>query len=248
MRIGVTERGDPSLDWTWIDKMDQVDAAILITKNLSDELIQKAKPYFGKLKFHITCTGYGGTCVEPHIPNMLHQLSQTKKLVEEGMPKERIIIRVDPIIPTSLGIRRAATVIYTFAKAGFRKFRVSLIDMYPHVRERFRKADLPLPFGEKFAPSAEQLAETDRCLAEIRRKYPDIVFESCAEPGLREAEAVGCITAADANDFGLGLEANIHDAGYQRKYCLCCSAKTELLSQKSQCPYKCLYCYWKNPE
>lgn len=40
MKIGITERGDPSIDFTWTKKLDKVDGAILITKNLTGQLPQ----------------------------------------------------------------------------------------------------------------------------------------------------------------------------------------------------------------
>lgn len=39
MRIGITERGDASIDYSWVDKVSNIDGAILITKNLTDKFI-----------------------------------------------------------------------------------------------------------------------------------------------------------------------------------------------------------------
>ena len=242
LKIGVTERGDPSIDMSWVSKMDKVDAAIIITTNLSDAVIDAAMPFFDKLKFHVTCTGYGGTVVERNTPQPVKQLQQALKLVNRGFPKNRIVIRVDPIIPTEAGIERAKGVITMFAGMGFESFRVSIIDMYPHVRDRFREKKLPLPYGENFAPSKAQVAAVDEMLGATKTLFPNIVIESCAET-LANADAVGCVSAKDADAFGITLGNS--SGGYQRKGCLCCSAKTELLSSKQQCPYGCLYCYWR---
>lgn len=35
LKIGVTERGDAGLDLSWVQKMDKMDGAILITKDVS---------------------------------------------------------------------------------------------------------------------------------------------------------------------------------------------------------------------
>lgn len=245
MRIGVTERGDPSIDLTWVEKLPSVDAAIIITKNLSDKVIEKAQPFFSKLKFHVTCTGFGRSVVEPNVPKPIMQLKQAKKLTEQfGFPKERVVIRIDPIIPTRRGLQTARDVFVMFAGSGFTNFRVSVIDMYPHVRERFTEAKLPLPYGNSFYPSKAQLEATDQMLASVKELYPNICIESCAEAGLSNADAVGCVSEKDAEQLGLVLENKGN--GYQRKGCLCCSAKTELLTEKHQCPYRCMYCYWKN--
>lgn len=243
MKIGVTERGDPSLDFSWVGKLDDVDAAILITKNLSDKVLSTARPYYDKLKFHVTCTGYGGTKLEPNIPAPEHQLRQALALINSGFPRDRVVIRIDPIIPTEKGLERARGVFALFAEEGFLAYRISLIDMYPHVRERFEDNHLPRPYLESFSPFAMHYQHTDEMLRGVKAAYPGIRIESCAEPRLNEAERAGCVSERDAVQFGLSLPGSVRSR--QRKDCLCCSAKTELLGEKKQCPYGCLYCYWK---
>lgn len=133
---------------------------------------------------------------------------------------------------------------------GFSRFRVSILDMYPHVQERFRAAGLPIPYS--WAPSKEQLAAADKMLASMKEKWAslghpaDILrIESCAEPGLKETAQCGCISAYDLEL--LGLDPKVADsAGPQRAHCMCYSGKTELLGKKNRCPHGCLYCYWKN--
>ena len=246
MRIGVTERGDPSLSFEWVDKLAKVDAAVIITKNLTDKVIQAAAPYFGKLKFHVSCTGYGGTVVEPNTPAPEKQLEQCEKLVAAGFSKERIVIRIDPIIPTLKGVAKAERVLRMFAEKGFTRFRVSLIDMYPHVRERFERAGLPLPYGNRFSPSDADIARVDEMLKRAKIQHPEIIIECCAEPKITAAAHVGCVSVQDIEDFGLNVSQISDRSGFQRTDCLCCSAKTELLSGKHRCNYGCLYCYWKD--
>ena len=86
---------------------------------------------------------------------------------------------------------------------------------------------------------------TDDMLKRVKSRHPHIVIESCAEGKLHETVQSGCVSEKDISMLGLKVD-NVDNAGYQRKGCLCCSAKTELLSEKKQCPYKCMYCYWRN--
>lgn len=246
MKIGVTERGDPSIDLSWIEKLDDVDGAIVITKHLTNEIIKKSKPYYDKLIFHITCTGYGLTKLEPRIPTYDYQIDKALELIEAGVDYSHVVIRVDPIIPTEKGLKTAKNVFnYAYSK-GFKRFRVSLLDCYPHVRDRLKKCGFPLPYGEnEFQPSQEMIDNANNLFLKLKRKYPDIVIESCAEKGLTETDRCGCISKKDFEILGLDT-SNVDDAGYQRSGCLCCSAKTELLTNKVQCPYGCIYCYWKN--
>lgn len=245
MRIGITERGDPSIDYSWKDKIGNMDGTVIITKNLTDKLIDEVKPYINKVIFHITCTGYGGTVVEPNIPKPETQLSQAKKLLNMGVHPTKVVIRIDPIIPTDKGIKRAKIVFEAAIKMGFKRFRISVIDMYPHVRERFKENGLPLPYGTYFSASDEQMMKVNQMIKEIKTAYPGTIIESCAEGKLTETDKVGCISDRDLFILGLDI-SKANNFGYQRKGCLCCSAKTELLSEKKQCPYKCLYCYWKD--
>lgn len=245
MKIGITERGDPSLDFSWVEKSEKMDGVVLITKNLTDKVIENALKNPDKYIFHISCTGYGGTVIEPNIPRFCEQLAQAQKLLKLGINTERIVIRIDPIIPTTKGLKTAGMVFLNAYSMGFRRFRISVLDAYPHVRDRMRQAGLEPPYGDSFAATKEMFEDINSLVRQLKQLYPDIVIESCAEGTLTETEMVGCISQKDISI--LGLNANeVDNIGYQRKGCLCCSAKTELLSNKSQCPYKCLYCYWKN--
>lgn len=244
MKIGITERGDPSLDFSWVEKMDKLDGAVIITKNLTDKILTEASPYFQKTVFHVTCTGYGGTVVEPNIPKYEHQLQQAKKLLDMVKNSERVVIRIDPVIPTRKGLVTAEKVFCEAARLGFRRFRVSLMDAYPHVRKRFKEAGLPSPYGEnKFSPSKEHINAMNMMLKRLKTEL-NISIEACAEPGLSQVKHTGCIGEKDLQLMGLN-PTDFKQGGYQRSGCLCCTAKTELLSQKKQCPYGCLYCYWR---
>lgn len=246
MKIGITERGDPSIDFTWVDKIADMDGTVIITKNLTDKVIDMAKPFLDKIVFHVSCTGYGGTKIEPNIPNYKTQINNAIKLLELGVPAERVVIRVDPIIPTPKGLQKAKNVIEYAYKMNFRRFRVSLMDAYPHVRERFKETfGTDAPYGDLFSAPKPMVDAANALFRNMKETYKDISIESCAENTLVETERIGCISEKDLALLGLDV-STADSVGYQRKGCLCCSSKRELLSEKKQCPYKCLYCYWKN--
>lgn len=245
MKIGITEQGDPSIDFSWVEKLDTMDGAIIITKNLIKKVREEAMPYKDKIIWHVTCTGYGGTVIEPNIPNYLEQLGNAEELRKTGVKDDHIVIRIDPIIPTDKGLITAKKVFLEAYKGGFRRFRVSLLDCYSHVRERFEQKGLKLPYGDSFYPSFKMIENANHMFKELKENFPDIVIESCAEKQLTTTERTGCISKKDFDILGLDT-SKVDNVGYQRKGCLCCSAKKELLSNKKQCPYGCLYCYWKN--
>ena len=172
-------------------------------------------------------------------------LKQIDCLRSKGFPSDKIVIRVDPIIPTKDGIAVAEQVIHAAYKTGMRRFRISVIDMYPHARERFVKAGISLPYGNYFTASDTQFKVVDECIKRLKETYSNISIECCAEPKLQQPQKTGCISNHDLILLGLPAE-NSADSGYQRNHCLCLNCKAELLNNKHQCPNKCLYCYWKD--
>ncbi len=264
-KIGITEAGDAGIDFSWEQKLGDVDGAILITKCVSEKFCEAVMRHKEKVIVHATITGFGGTVLEPNVPpfyankhcgTFVSPFARLNKLVEAGFPRERIVIRVDPIIPTPKACKTAEKVIFVASVNGYDRFRISILDMYPHVRQRFLEKGLPLPYGDNFAPAEKDYQCVMEALASAvwLRQMCHIEqsprFEACAEPGLNSSEDVhiihtGCISAYDLKL--LGLDPDDDDAaGYQRKGCLCYSGKTELLNHKEQCPNGCLYCYWKS--
>ena len=123
-KIGITEAGDAGVDLSWVDKMGSVDGAVLITKCISPNFVDAAMKFKDKIIVHATITGYGGTILEPLVPYPYEQYGAIMYLIEKGFPKEKIVIRVDPIIPTRKGCERALNVIKTFIDMGFNRYRM----------------------------------------------------------------------------------------------------------------------------
>ena len=201
-KIGITERGDAGIDLSWVEKLDQVDGAVVITKIITDGFRDAVLKNKDKLILHLTVTGYGGTVLEKNVPTMEESFALAKELVDKGFPKEKIVIRVDPTIPTKKGVALARKVITTFLATGFHRFRVSVIDMYPHVIERFQKAGLPSPYpGSRMSPTDDQMDLVDEMFFELADSFEPGVgsmrIECCAEPHLVFPVQCGCISAYD---------------------------------------------------
>lgn len=246
IKIGITEAGDAARDLSWVDKLfnNEVDGAVLISKNiLVNNFISTLCSCFNNKQniiLHSTITGMP-RIYEPNSPLP----RETIKELIKSFPKEYTVIRIDPIIPTIEGINYARKVFKFAANAGYKRFRISVIDMYPHVRERFKEKGLLLPYGENFSPSNGQLRFVDNMLREIKKEFPDISIESCAED-LKEAKPIGCVSSIDLELMGLDISnENIDSIGFQRKNCRCYSGKVELLNHRRQCPNQCVYCYWR---
>lgn len=258
LKIGITERGDASIDFSWFEKIlnHEVDAAILITKNITKDFIDKVLYLHNnnyKIVVHCTCTGHGGTLIEPNVPNFKEQLNQLQKLIELGFPKEQCVLRIDPIIPNEDGLSVASHVIdYAFILGLLPniRVRVSILDEYKHVKERFKQHGIQQTYINSNQAAPSQLENVISML----ETYP-INYECCAEQMLLDIhkdsnknkyllEGVGCISLKELAIFGLTPQ-NMRTNPQNRNGCGCLSCKTELLSSKKQCPNGCLYCYWK---
>lgn len=240
-KIGVTEAGDSGLDFSWINKIDKTSMTVLITKSVNDKFIENILKFKDKIILHATITGYGNTIVEPNVKDYKWSFNQLQKLIDKGFNKKQIVLRLDPIIPTPKGLLKAKEVLdYNKETVNIKRIRVSLIDMYNHVKQRFLDNGLKLPYDNYFSPSYKMIENTQKLLS-----LYDNDFESCNEKLIVKGKSIqtGCISLKDLKILGLDFE--LSGLSYQRKGCLCPSNKYELLKNKKQCPHGCLYCYWR---
>ena len=234
-KIGITERGDAGIHFDWVEKVDGVLGVILITKNINDKFIEKVLEYKDKIIVHATITGMGGTVIEPNVPDLNLSYYKVLNLIKAGFPLEQIVLRIDPIIPTGKGLHTANEVLLLFKDTGIKRVRVSFCDMYKHVKERFKKAGIKIPYN--YSPTKEMIKNTTE-LFESYSNYYD--FETCAE---ELPFQVGCISQKDMDV--LNLNHSLKGSSNQRKGCMCPSNKLELLNYPTRCKHKYLYCYWK---
>lgn len=231
MYIGTTECGDPGLVFDWVNNLQP--ANIIITKNLNDTLIQHILTHQKQIILHVTCTGYGGTKLEPNVPDYHWTFNQVQKLISLGFPKEQLVLRIDPIIPTHLS--RTLKVLELF-EGTIKRCRYSFLDMYPHVLTRFKTAHIRIPYTSFNAPK-----EVQQTALEAISKF-DYDFESCAE---FTPHKLGCASKKDLQILGITDYVPPQNARKQRYSCSCLPKK-QLLPFGTKCAHKCLYCFWKD--
>lgn len=252
LKIGFTERGDGGLDLSWAQKCKdrKVDGAVIITKSLTDkcieailELTQNDFPVI----LHATCTGWGGTEIEPGAYPYTAQMDQMLKLKEKRFPLSHMVLRIDPIWPTKNGIKRACEVIDAALERNIlpaARCRISVLDEYRHVKQRIIKVGYMPAYGpDRFYPNIQELEIVQQALS----KYP-MVFETCAEPFLSDKNhfrQAGCLSETDYRLMGFSVDTELENMQH-RNGCHCLSGKTELLTERHPCPNKCIYCYWKD--
>ena len=238
--IGICESGEVAFDLSVFDRL--YEGNIIITKRLTEKLIEKLIENKNKCIVHLTCTGLGGSKVEPFVPTVEQTFEKFKKLINGGFPINQVVLRIDPIIPTDKGWNTAKHVLDVFRGSGIKRVRFSVLDMYKHVKERFKESGFPLPYETFHAPLNKRLEIRDK-LIEIGNK-DGFDVEACGEPDI---ESISCLSQKDIDILGLSDKIKLEGNKGQRKSCHCPANKKELLRHKpTQCQNGCVYCYWKN--
>lgn len=239
--VGITESGDP---FQHLDIFDRLYLAnIIITKRLTSKLIDKLVEHKDKCILHITCTGMGGTKLEPFVPSKEQTFEKFNELIDKGFPVEQVVLRIDPIVPTSKGIYTALSVIRLFKNSRIKRVRFSSFDIYEHVKDRFKENGLQVPYETFHADLKTRKHLED--IMKISAYLMDADIEACGEPNLQTTS--GCISQKDIDILGLTDKIILAGSADQRKVCLCPSNKKELIKCKPEpCSNGCLYCFWKN--
>lgn len=255
MKIGITEHADAGINFAWEQALPSVDGAILITKNLNP-VFQKKVLNLHKAGFpviiHCTCTGWGNTTFEPCVPKYEKQLNWLKDFIEAGFPAERIVLRVDPVFPSEAGITRVLQMIDYYHSLNLPedkiRYRMSIVDEYNHVKDRYIANNFVPLYGDKFGPSTSQVDLVGQTLASTGLK-----FATCAEDALTVKYPdtfvlKGCISHDDLDILGLQTNETMSENPQKRTGCHCLSCKQELFDIKLRqpCPHNCIYCFWKN--
>ena len=239
--FGATESFDPAFN---LDAFDHLYSGnLIITKRLTNKLIDKLIEHKDKIILHCTVTGMGGSKIEPFVPTYEEYYEKCKELISKGFPVNQIVLRVDPVVPTEKGIDTAIKVIDKFHDLGIKRVRWSSVDMYPHVKERFEKAGIKIPYNTFNAPA--DMIKHAHTILEDRCKSYGITLESCGE-GL--FQGTPCLSQKDVDILGLTDTITLEGNAGQRKTCGCPKNKKQLpLGEKPhQCKHGCLYCYWKD--
>lgn len=240
--IGITESGEIAFDLSAFDRLYL--GNIIITKRLTDKLIEKLIEHKDKVILHLTCTGMGGSKVEPFVPTVEQTYQKFCKLLEGGFPVRQVVLRIDPIVPTEKGMDTALKVIETFFQKdhGIKRVRVSSMDMYPHVKERFEKAGFPIPYSTFHAPVSVRHAMVR--VFERLGQEKGFTVEVCGEPDL---PSTSCLSQKDIDILGLTDVIQLVGNADQRTSCSCPGNKKQLLIEKPhKCSNGCQYCYWKD--
>lgn len=237
--IGITESGDPSFNLDIFDRLYK--GNIIITKRLTNKLNEKLIEFKDRIILHLDVTGFGNTKIEPFVPTIEETYNKFKELIENGFPIEHVVLRIDPVIPTDKGINVCKNVLERFKECGIKRVRFSILDMYNHVKKRFKENGFPIPYDTFHAP-IELRTKVFNLFKDYGNKY-GFEVETCAEP---DFESISCLSQKDIDILGLTNEIVLIGNKGQRKNCGCPMNKKELIKGKPhRCEHKCTYCFWK---
>jgi len=224
---------------------------LLITKNLPGcgKIVVVADDLAIPYQIHCTITGLGGTRWEPQVPKPELMVEACLDFFSKYMIDLRsVTLRIDPIINEALGLQLAEAMLSmkAFSKAGVRDCRVSVVDYYPHVRERFDKLGIGHPNG--FQIQQDRKDELINFFLQEANRF-NMNLHLCAEqmpakPNYPNIDTEGCASAASWKRLGI---ENLRPATRkQRGECTCDLSKEDLLTGLSKgCPDGCAYCYWR---
>jgi DNA repair photolyase len=242
-KIGITEFSDPVFYKSWEKwALEKREPTILITKNFTELIKQYPLLLVQKnILIHVTITGYGTSFIEPGVPNPQHIVD----MLRCNIYKERVVIRIDPIIPIEPFISQSKQ-IYDYCKnLRYKRFRISIMDLYPHVLKRMEK-DINSPdfiYRLKHAYAYDPLIEHNHMMhapLSLRKPVLDLFpdAEICGEPGIK---CSGCLSRDDLKLMGIEPEFRYNKSS-QREFCNCLGIKKELC-KSGTCKHNCIYCY-----
>lgn len=246
--VGITETYDPCFVPDWETRL--LEANVVISKELSDEMVEKLLIVQDRVIFHHTVTGQGGTVLEPHVKTPEHEFEQFVKLVDRGFDTTHYVLRLDPIVLLNKecqdNIYKVLDMWSGYAKEHGIVFRcrVSVVDLYPHAVLRMRNKGVTLLWKNFKAPMS-----VFRRTEEILGKYTEwLYFESCAETELTAdfIDKLGCVSYKDLSLLHVNGDSYGQPVNKQRDDCQCLAKRQILGTIPRRCPHGCLYCFWKD--
>jgi DNA repair photolyase len=244
MKIQTTDYIDAALDHSWYRWVEKRKGpSILITKDPKRLLTDFPRLLNEQVILHATITGYGGTFMEPNVPDPEEEVAFLRDIPD----RKKIVIRIDPVVPLPPFIDRSVHVYTVMKEIGFERFRVSVMDLYPHVLKRFERYPLiAKELKDVYGWDMSHSGSDDRDYMhhvnfDLRRvilsRFPGV--EVCGEPGFR---GVGCASRRDLEILGIDPTGYERPESPQRRSCSCLDKK-EAGHLSDPCPNGCLYCY-----
>ena len=247
--FGFTNNGDPSLNFSWLDNINSVDGIVVMSKGVGERFEDALVENSGKIIYHATCTGLGGTRLEPNVPPVSEKFSHIGRLLKKGFPVSHIVLRVDPLMPLSwtdalngaLCIDYVGTLKKTLDSAcalGIRRVKYSHLKVTKTIEKALKSV------CAEFAYSAYD------SFADLSSLNPSLSYEACCSSSSDQSQCVGCISDIDTEILGMKREFKLQRSKNLDTVCQCPDNRLEMLfnGNKFDCSFGCVYCYLKDYE
>lgn len=237
-RIYTTEMCDPINHWDKIKKsiLDGIPVVAYSKAPIPDDIINLNKTNFS---ISYTITGWGGTWLESNVLDpevMINEFNKASVIL-----KNRVLLRIDPIIPTKEGIDKAIHVL----KGIMYPIRVitSVLQIYKDQIDIIKKLGVDESLYSVVSGRARFVRRevANRVISLMHVARPNINIQMCGMPYKVEGSIhTGCIDDALLKAMGINEYIRIQP-GVQRPGCKCVISKKQLIS--GPCEHTCAYCY-----
>jgi DNA repair photolyase len=248
-RFGVTNYGDPSLNYSWVENLKGMEGAIVISKGASTKLEDALLENRDKIIYHATCTGLGGTMIEPNVPTIVEKFDHIKRLIKYGFHANQIVMRIDPVMPIGY-----VDIINKLCGINYIEKLRNILDSSKSLRiERIRYSYLKLTKSIKSNFENlhyEFVGKNTNEYVDLKSINPDFHYEACCENLADYSERFGCISDIDTHILGVSKKIKLEYPEKFKNECRCPLNRVEMiLSNKGfDCSFGCIYCYLKDNE
>lgn len=249
-RIGITDQYDASLDLSVFDRLCPL-MNIIITRDISNVqfrylLIKHQK----NIILHLVISGWGGTPVEPNVPNIAQTYGYLKSLLMEGFDPSHIVFRIDPIIPTEAGLELLQKMLNPLTDFPVTRLRYKILTQNDNVvnRQSWFQACFFVGnpyYSEKhqkvFYGAPEWLRK--RIYAILDKYAWKFSIESCDRYDTSDnPHNLACISHRDFRALGY-MEVDVKFTYTNKSRCHCPTNRVSLQKPTiTQCPLRCTHC------
>lgn len=258
--IGINREIDASADLTIFQRLKPI-MNVIITRDLSNLLFVKELIKHKKnIILHVVVSGFGATPLEPYTPHPRAMFNGIQMLLQQGFPKEQMVLRIDPVIPNEQGLRALELVLDIFSKLQIKRCRIRMLKMNKNIIGRVQWTYITTfgHFSNPYWNEVENKVYTTPSqvhmsrVLDVLKKYESLyTFETCMRgifkdfPGIPE---LGCVSYRDFQVLGV-KDADILKDFEKSTGCACPVNAKELCkinkSLKVQCKLKCVHCIHK---
>ena len=224
------------LDFSWIQKLNDVDFAVVVSKSANVEFEDALFENREKVLYHATCTGLGGTKFEPFAPTSTEKLLHLRRLIYRGFPTNHIVLRIEPVFPIGwISIlnsefkieykQKLKNILAVAKELGITRVKYSYFSPYDYALSRLQQISPLFNLPPAWMPLYENELQLDKLVE-------DISFETETTMTAPRHQKLPEISE---KDFAV---MNVQFAPF---------SKLELLQNENgfNCNFNCEYCYWR---